>query len=633
MILFARQWQAPSWLDTDRAAASLGLFAGHPASSHRDGPDFFAELTAPRARPGANWRAAHSPGGLAVLLHGWIDNAAVLAATLDAPRLNHAQLYGAAIERWGMAADRHVVGAYAAIVRMPDGRVRLSRSPWESPPLFVHRDRNVLVACSLTRPIFAAGLERQLRASAIDEMLTMRLPDDRASMFERVEQIPHGTVAIASRETLMLDRWYDPLSLPETEFESDEAYVEAGNALLAEAVAAALRHCEKPGLALSGGLDSAIVGDEILRQLPDGQTLPSFTFCPLPDWDGVTARGGFGDDWPWVEAFAAMHPALRPYAVDNRDRGFDDASAAYFAATEHGHPSRVLGTVYHGVYQAARDKGCNWLLTASLGSATFSTDAPWALSEFLGAGRWQQARRLIKSSGDGRNGLRVLVAEGIAPRLPAPLRSLYYRAAERWRGGDAHANPFLAKDGRLARYAKREAIERNFSSTGLGRSREDVIRQQYYSFGLGSELALGYEQVFGIRHRDVTAYRPLIEFAAAIPTDQFVRDGERRWLARRMARGRMPEAQRTNRLYGQHNVDWHARMTPRLAELKAEVRRIADHPELGSLLDTDAMMAQLDAWPDGTPQSDAQVDRLRFFLPAAIYVRRYVDAMTGRNAA
>jgi hypothetical protein len=73
-------------------------------------------------------------------------------------------------------------------------------------------------------------------------------------------------------------------------------------------------------------------------------------------------------------------------------------------------------------------------------------------------------------------------------------------------------------------------------------------------------------------------------------------------------------------------------MTPRLDDWRAEVRRIADHPELGALLDTQAMSAALDAWPDRTPTDPYHCDRLRFYLPAAIYMRRYVDAMTGRNA-
>jgi asparagine synthase (glutamine-hydrolysing) len=84
-------------------------------------------------------------------------------------------------------------------------------------------------------------------------------------------------------------------------------------------------------------------------------------------------------------------------------------------------------------------------------------------------------------------------------------------------------------------------------------------------------------------------------------------------------------------LYGDHNVDWHARMAPRLGELSGQIEALADHPELGPLIDMDAMRAELANWPDSTPTDPVAAARLRFFLPAMLYVAKYVDAMTGRN--
>ena len=148
---------------------------------------------------------------------------------------------------------------------------------------------------------------------------------------------------------------------------------------------------------------------------------------------------------------------------------------------------------------------------------------------------------------------------------------------------------------------------------------------------MGAEWRHGVEQVFGIRHRDVTAYRPLLEFCAGLPTDQFVRGGVQRWLARRMAHGRMPEAQRQETAYGQHNVDWHLRLTRRLPELRAEVERIADDPALAPLIDTDAASALLDHWPSAPPADPREVKRHFHALTGAILTARFHRFSAGIN--
>lgn len=93
----------------------------------------------------------------------------------------------------------------------------------------------------------------------------------------------------------------------------------------------------------------------------------------------------------------------------------------------------------------------------------------------------------------------------------------------------------------------------------------------------------------------------------------------------------MPEAQRTNRLYGQHNVDWRARLTPQREAMARDVERLAGHPDLGPMFDTDRMRAMVKDWPNQTPDNPAALALFRFYLPSALYMARYVDAMTGRN--
>ncbi|MET0179007.1 MAG: asparagine synthase-related protein [Novosphingobium sp.] len=630
MIFFGRTRPEGASVEFSRVAVSLGLFAKGPASQGTVSGDFWAQLAAPRSVARKGWQVPRSPGGVPVLLHGWIDNRASLAAELGLPRQDDAVLYGAAVERWGDAADHRIVGDYAAIVALPSGTVRLARSPWSTKSLFYHANSEALVVSSILRPMFAAGVRKDLRLDAVDSLLSLRVPDAEQSAFRDIRSVPSGCVVHLRLDgPCRKDAWYDPGVLPAVRFRRDEDYVDAANALLAEAVGQALASSQSPGVTVSGGLDSAIVCDEVLRQLPPDRRLPSFTFHPLPEWDGKVQGHKFGDDRPWVEAFAAEHPRLDPTFVDNRGIAFDDRAEQLFLASDAGYPAKVAGSAYHGVFDAAREEGCDWLLTAGFGNQTFSSDAPWAWAEFARRGRWRQLWQLAAANlNDPRPIWRRVAAHAIVPQLPGPLRVAARRLAHPRQTTDRFASPFLL--GSIGG----EPPETQAAITGGDvTSQAQYVRALHQFDGLGAESVAGYEQVFGIQLRDVPHYRPLIEFCLGLPTDQFVRDGETRYLARRMAVGRMPEAQRTNRYYGEHNVDWHARLTPRVGDMRQQLQRIARHPLLGPAIDTDRAQAALDAWPDWTPDDEMVSEQLFFHIPAICYIARYVDFVTGRNEA
>lgn len=633
MIFFQREWRGSSWAQPRSALQSLGLFAAQTPNFEQSGPDFLAELTGPRARPAPGWRAARFAGGCPALFSGWLDNAADLASELSLSGASPARIYAEAYCRWGTGADRRAVGSYSAVLGLPDGRVRLSRSPWGGRSLFYHNDSDVLLACSIPRPLFAAGLDKQLREDAIDRLVAMELPDQEESLFHDLRVVPQGSAIILEPGCERTERWYDPLAIAPVRFKRDEDYAEAAEAHLSAAVKAALAGAKRPGVTLSGGLDSALVSAEALRQLPSSARLPSFTFHPLPGFDGQVLPGKFGDDRPWVEQFARMYPALDPHFSDNEGIAFDDRAEQVFAACDAGYPARVMSTVHHGPMRDAAAQGCDWLLGADMGNMTFSNSAIWAAPEFLRQGKWLELLRLVQGqAGNPWPVWRRIIAQGLMPNLPPALQSAIRRAMGKSdRDLNRYANPFIRRDSRLAAWREEAAIANNLMTVDRPESRAAYIRANYHASGLGMEIVHGYEQVFGIRLRDVTAYRPLIEFCLALPTSQFVRAGESRRLARRMAMGRMPEAQRTNRLYGEHNADWLQRLTPLRAELRRAATALRDHPHLGTVLDVEAMERAIDAWPEQAPSAPDQINQLRFYLPAILYVARFVDHTTGRN--
>src|SRR5205823_8190992 len=80
---------------------------------------------------------------------------------------------------------------------------------------------------------------------------------------------------------------------------------------------------------------------------------------------------------------------------------------------------------------------------------------------------------------------------------------------------------------------------------------------------------------WGLDHRDPMADRRLIEFCLSIPTDQFLRDGIQRSLARRALADRVPQEVLEARSRGLQAIDWHENLTRSRTRLSYEIERLA----------------------------------------------------------
>ena len=636
MIAAAIEWEPGGWLDATRLAPSLGMFAGHPASDWTDPSDRLhaAQLLSPRGKPVAGWRAATGPRGEMVLIEGQIDNTADLALRLDLdPGRPPETVFAHAVARWGDGADARCVGDYAAVLIGREGAIRMSRSPWSAPSLFYVADRKAAAICSIPRPLFAAGWPKRMLSEQLADALFWIENAGAEHWYEGVRRVPYGSVVHLDRRGVRTHQWYDPLALPEVRLGDDDAYVEQATALLGDAVAAALAPAKRPAILLSGGLDSAIVADEMLRQLSNERRLRSYTFVPLTRSDTTSPPGSFADDRSRVEAFAAMHPRLDATFCDNAGIDFDGYAGQFFAATDAGRPAMAFNAAYHGPVAAAARDGCDWVFDAAMGNNAFSNDGRWAYIEFAREGRWRELWRMARDHpGDTRPMWRRLLARSVVPHLPPLLRGILRKAVH---GHTPDLMPDLS-------FLKPESIERfglvdrakaagTYRDGEWFRSREEWLRFVWRMHDMGAEWRHGVEQVFGVRHRDVAAYRPLIEFCAGLPTDQFVRGGVQRWLARRMAAGRMPEAQRHDTDYGRHNVDWHLRLTRRLPELRREIERMANDSAMADLIDVDAALTMLDNWPTAAPSDPRKVRRTYHALTGAVLVGRFHRSYSGIN--
>ena len=228
-------------------------------------------------------------------------------------------------------------------------------------------------------------------------------------------------------------------------------------------------------------------------------------------------------------------------------------------------------STYHEPWRAAQQAGCDVLLVPQWGNETFSNIGEWGLVEYFLQGRWGQLGAALRNSPDDPRPLwRRFVGECLLPLLPPALW--------RWQRGlrGVRDTRELASPLRADYVAKLDLNRRGDAQGGALGSAAPRNQRQWLAGALNgafeesADVWQGFEQLYGVPMRDPAAYRPLAEFCFGLPTDVFLRDGEQRWLARQMARGVLPEAQRSNPRWGRHHPDWLAKLAPRLPETERE---------------------------------------------------------------
>ncbi|MBN8485021.1 MAG: hypothetical protein J0L50_09600 [Sphingomonadales bacterium] len=111
----------------------------------------------------------------------------------------------------------------------------------------------------------------------------------------------------------------------------------------------------------------------------------------------------------------------------------------------------------------------------------------------------------------------------------------------------------------------------------------------------------------------------------------FLYDGQQRWLARELLRGRVPEEQRLSNLIGSHNADWRTRLGARRGEMLAELDRLEREPRLAEMFDFPRVRALLEDWPETTDIPIAEQVARAAAISRAILFSRFVNYVEGRN--
>jgi asparagine synthase (glutamine-hydrolysing) len=261
----------------------------------------------------------------------------------------------AAYAAWGPACLDRFVGMFAFVVwDEHEQRLFAARDRYGVKPLRYHvTPGGTLVLASEDRGLLAGGVsDAPDEATWATYLASGRSDHDERTFFAAISSLPAGHHLTWEEGRHRVARWYDPAAATaEPDDRSDDAVAEEYLALLVDSVRLRFRADVPVGINLSGGLDSSLLLGLVEDVGADGGEVGAFTFATGdPDYDEL----------PWVRRMVerTQHPlevaTLAPSDVPD------------LARSVHAHQRAPFGGIptlaYARLFERARRQGVTVLL-------------------------------------------------------------------------------------------------------------------------------------------------------------------------------------------------------------------------------------------------------------------------------
>lgn len=496
------------------------------------------------------------------------------------------QLILHAYQKWGHKCPEYLIGDFAFVIW--DGKRQelfCAVDHTGTRSFYYYRSTGLFAFSTLINPLFALPeITKKHSETWIADFLAMPCVmhqlDPELTLYQDIFLLPAGHHLTVRPDRMVKQVYWKAKTKPKIKLKSDTEYEAALLDVLSEAVRCRLRSVRPVAVMMSGGLDSTSVACLAARELAQkGQRLLAFTAVPMSGYRDWLPVGNLADESAYVEA-------VREY-VGNID--------VVYCRSEGKHPlsdtERILATleqpykIFENMYwndsilAAARERNIGVVLNGGAGNLTVSWGSlePYLLYLFR-TGRWNSLFREVKPVLKGkRHPLRIL-RQLMVMLLPYEVQKIIYQIREPDRLKTIMSlspiNPDFAHDASVEKRFRRFGYDPLFIDHLDSReSRVKMLGPDLFSHmgPINTKLDMAY----GMIERDPTMDKRVIEFCLSVPEQQFIRDGNYRYLLRRAMAGLLPEKVRLNTSErGLQSADWAQRIQPLWPAILAEIEDI-----------------------------------------------------------
>ena len=573
----------------------------------------------------------------ATLFDGRIDNRSELADSLgiSAPELTsmpNSMILFRLFDRWAEAAFERILGDFVVIIMdLQNRRLVCARDHMGMRGLHYYHSAKRFAVATVPEALFALSwVPRILNKDKVGDTLALRGLNGETTYYQDIYRVLPGSIIRVDDASFSKGQFWNPENIADVRLKSDHDYVDAFQKHLNAAVKSRLRSSRVPCASLTGGLDSSSISVVAADMLAvNGKRLNTFTAVPEAGFAREAQSGLYFDETPYVRLIAEANPNIVPYFVPPSKTPILEQIAQQIRI------GGFVGGVLNGLwamdtFAAARSAGHNVMLSGDMGNLTMSYNGRSLFTELLLTGRWLRLLAELRSSYRWRNRVREHI---IAPFVPAPVLRMYMNWRRKGKPPWYHfsaINPEHAAKSLVVERAGREYLPYDAPPPRDGKLAR--IRDFHCYWDTADWLAR-VRAAFGVDIRVPAFDRRLAEFCVGIPDDQYLRDGQERWLIRRAMKGRLPDVVLNNKRRGAQAADWYPRLTRERYHIVEEVKRLAANPEVASIVDLKRLTSILENWPDRQPPEFSRQQQHLRTLPQALGAAFFIQQETRANFA
>jgi asparagine synthase (glutamine-hydrolysing) len=539
--------------------------------------------------------------GLIITADAIIDNRKELIDSLglasnEAQIITDSQLILGAYEKWQGDCPKYLIGDYAFVIwDENEEKVFAARDHVGGRTLYYKFKDNTFSFSTLIKPIKE---NEPLNERWITDLLALptvlHISECEESIYEHIYELPPAHSLTIVKNTISQRRYWNPLKeVKPLKLKSDMEYDEEFKKVFYEAVRCRLRTENEVSIMLSGGLDSgsvACIAASMLNE--DGKKLKTYTSIPMKAFKNNTSADRVANESEYVESFAEKYKNIDLYFC--RCEGKDSLTdmSKYTDILEQPYKNFQNRYWVNEIMDKVSSSGGKVLLTGQFGNFTISYgNFPTHIKTLFQKGRFLEIIKEIK----GCSKLEGLTSGFIIKRLISLLvfdNLKNKRLKNKSQKFNSPINLNLIKKWDVEKRFKRDGFcENSQQYTNIHETRKFIVDSVLFSQIGTIETKLPLEK--GIVFRDPTKDKRVIEFCLSLPSNQFVRDGEQRYLIRRAMKGILPNKILSCSKRGLQGADWIQRLEPKRDYIEDKLKELLQNEAYQKYLDFDKLKEQM----------------------------------------
>ncbi|BCN29028.1 asparagine synthase-related protein [Anaeromicropila herbilytica] len=516
--------------------------------------------------------------------------------------ITNSELILEAYLKWDKEAPKHLVGDFAfAIWNNKKEELYLCRDHVGKRTLYYTQEENLIAFSTLINPLLLVKenieYSEEWIANYLAVMECLNELDVELTFYEGIKQVPPATYMIFKKDSVEVQKYWNPMEIKPLKLDSDEAYEEAFREIFYEAVNCRIVTDGEVGIMLSGGLDSgsiACVAAKVLDK--NAKHLKAYSSIPKSDYIDWLPKGAVANESVYINELASQYTNIDvTYCDSDKLNSYNQIERL---RTIQEYPYKYSGNLFwiDRIVQMAKEDGCKVLLDGQSGNYTISYgDITSHIVTLIKKKKFHSAREEIMQYSKVHGRLpKSVFRYFILLYIPKPIKVLFNKGKVKSAKLITHIiNKDLADKWDINRYMKLYGMGKYYNKKkSINEVRSFLCNNLLFSQAAASEVRLSIE--YGLVRRDPTRDKRVIEFSMSLPAEQFVKDGIERSLIRRAMRGILPDKIRMNMMErGTQSADWIQRLHQDWNNIREEFSKAISDYRIKSFVDTNEMKAMI----------------------------------------